>query len=207
MDEKLQAAVNDLKKAEGKINTTPTVVEGVVTPKVMEEVKTPAKPPVVVNATAKPKLSEEQTKLREFIDKTNSIYVHNPGTPQEKWYATQQAWSYLAAINNVEVRMESTMRDVDPTDKNATVVYASGALVDTETGRVITKATMCASTSEAWLKDKPLSAVYGLAQTRMEERLLRMRFGYQLSLAHLEPVGAEELDVNAVRYSTKNKEI
>lgn len=200
MEDKLKTAINDLKKAEEKVNQEPAPTQGNVTPKVMEKVRGEPETKKKV-----PKTIPE--KIREFARKTNAIYAQNAGTPYEKWYATAPVWSYVAALNNVEARMESTMRDVDPTDKNATVVYASGSLVDLATGQTFTKATMCASTSEDWLKDKPLSAVYGLAQTRLEERLLRMKFGYQLSLARLEPIGAEELDVVAENYQTKDKEI
>lgn len=190
----LDEVVNDLQKAEQKINS------GTVTPKVMEKVRG--------ESETKKKVPETiPEKIREFARQTNAIYAQNAGTPYEKWYATAQVWSYVAALNNVEVYVKSTMRDTDPIDKNAIVVYVRGSLVDLATERTITEATMCASTSEDWLKGKPLSAVYGLAQTRLEERLLRMKFGYQLSLARLEPVGAEELDVDIEKYGTKDKEV
>lgn len=203
MDKKLETAMNDLKQAEQKINEP----KGNVTPKVMAEAK---KPPVEIPPKAK--LSEKQKKLREFVKQTNSIYAQNAGTPYEKWYATQQAWSYLAALNNCHVEIIRIWRDEDPLDKNAVIVFAEGILVDdtkeqSNDEKPITRGVMCASTSEEWLKGKPLSAVYGLAQTRLEERLVKMKFGYQLSLAHLEPTGAEELDLDVEKYGTKDKEV
>lgn len=95
----------------------------------------------------------------------------------------------------------------DPIDHREKVVFAKGDLVDNDTEEIITSSTMCASTKENWLQGKALSAAYGLAQTRLEERLIRTRFGYQLSLVRLQPTGAEELDVNIEQYGTKNKEI
>lgn len=196
MDKKLEKAMTDLKEAEKKINAPNA---GVVTPKVMDAVKSAPK--------QKKEPMSNPEKLREFIKQTNAVYVQNPGTPYEKWYATAPAWGYLAALNNVEVCVLCTYDATDPLDKNATAVFAEGELKDLATGETITNGKMCASTSEDFLKGKPLSAAYGLAQTRLEERLLRMKFGYQLSLARLEPVGAEELDVDPAKYGTKDKEI
>ena len=219
MDKRLKQATENLQKTEMAINSqttapastevspeTPPAPQPVLTPTIMEEKKQ-----AEVGKVREVKLSENQEKLREFIKQTQAIYTQNPGTPYQKWFATQPAWSYLARLNEVHVEITSVYHKEDPLDKNAIIVYATGVLVcdyenNLEQG-VITKATMCASTSENWLKGKPLSAAYGLAQTRLEERLLRSRFGYQLSLAHIEPTGAEELDVDTIDYGTKDKEI
>lgn len=178
----------------------------------MKEAKTP-KPPVVINAKETKESKTIPEKLREFIIKTGAVYTQNEGTPFEKHYATAQAWSYLAHLNHCHVEIERVWQENDYNDRNATVVLASGCLIDDskelpdEQDYVITKATMCATTNEKFLQDKPLAAAYGLAQTRLEERLLRMKFGYQLSLAQLEPIGAEELDLDSVKYGTKDKEV
>lgn len=222
MDKKLEIAMENLKASEKTINSASKTK-----PKTMERVITEAqdtKPqqgipqehnvePTLIEkqkqseANISVKLSSTQQKLRKFIELTNAVYAQNPGTPYEKWYATSQAWSYLATLNGAHTRITQIHHSADLIDANAVTVYAEGELVDDATGDVITRGATCASTNEDWLKGKPLSATYGLAQTRLEERLLKNRFGYQLSLAHLEPVGAEELDVDIARYGTRDKEI
>lgn len=202
MKDRLIKAMEDMERSGEKLNQI-----GVHDPQ-------PNKPQPTAETSAKHKTPTTiPEKLREFVNQTGAIYLENPGTPYEKHYATAIAWNYLAHLNNVRVEIEKVWEETDPLDKNAVIVYAEGALIDDnikledDNEWLLTNATMCASTSEKWLKDKPLSAAYGLAQTRLEERLLRMQFGYQLSLARLEPIGAEELDVDPLEYGTKDKEI
>lgn len=229
MNQKLEKALENLQVAEKQINSStsvefapttnvepkqpsvepippkkaPVVPVGNVTPKVLAEAKKAELPQL--NTI---ELSENQLKLRKFVDLTDAIYGQNVGTPYEKWYATNQAWSYLAALNHTHVNIKELWEDKDPFDANAVVVYARAELVDDEVdGEPLCSTVMCASSNESWLKGKPLSAVYGLAQTRAEERVVKTVFGYQLSLARLQPVGAEELDVDVAKYGNKDKEI
>lgn len=203
MEKKLETVMTKLKESENAINeASKTTPPSVLTPAIMKKASETPKA-----ETTSASLSEKAQKLREFVKQTNSIYCTSPGTPDARWYATPPAWSYLAQLNNVHVKTEAVWEDTDHRDRNAIAVYARGSLVDNETGGIYSTATMCATTNERWLQGKQLSAAYGLAQTRLEERLLRNKFGYQLSLAHLEPIGAEELDLDIEWYKNKYKEI
>lgn len=217
MNQKLEQAMKNLEIAEKRVNQNPkpkTIKqisvthslegEGTVTPKIIKQARENEIPKQKV---PQPQYSEKQRKLREYIQKTNSLYTVNKDTPYEKYYATASAWSYLARLNNVHVQIDEVKMQSDMINGNVKHVIATGRLIDNTTEETITGGSMCASTNEKFLQDKPLSAAYGLAQTRLEERLLRMRFGYQLALAHLEPIGAEELDLDNTIYQNKEKEI
>lgn len=194
-------AINDLEKAEKKINEpfAPPVATpqgGVVTPKTVEMKKNKES-----SKTKEPLTVVE--KIHKFAIDSGMIYVQNGGTPKEKWFATAPVFNYVLALNECHAVLDDTWEENTPL---GAIIYAKGHLEDKDR-QVIGRTTMCASSTESWLIDKDLSAIYALAQTRMEERLCRMAFGYQLTLARFEPIGAEELDVNPVEYGTKDKEI
>lgn len=150
--------------------------------------------------------------IRKFATETKSIYRTSPDTPQEKTFATQSVWNYVIALNNCRVEVKSIVEQ--PRSEMGSMVierdvYCHAVLVDGITGEELSKTTMCASTDEDFVSKQKnkLSVAYGLAQTRAEERLARMAFGYQVALAGLNPTPAEELDVVDKWWGTKDKEI
>lgn len=150
--------------------------------------------------------------IRKFAAETKSIYRTSPDTPQEKTFATQSVWNYVIALNGCRVEVKSIAEQ--PRSEMGVMrierdVYCHAVLLNDKTGEVVNKTTMCASTDEDFVSKQKnkLSVAYGLAQTRAEERLARMAFGYQVSLAGLQPTPAEELDVVAEWWGTKSKEL
>lgn len=205
MSDKLDEVMKNLGEAETKINAEgqnkpseavqKPVEGGVVTPKKMAA------------KTAKNKPQTVSEKLHEFVVKSGAVYCENEGTPYAKYFATFPAWQYLLRLHGCHVELNSIDEDEDSINRSVTHVYAKGVLVKNATQEVIGKAEMCASTNEKFLLGKPLSAAYGLAQTRLLERLARNAFASDLVLARLEPVGAEELDVDPAKYGTKGEEV
>lgn len=226
MDNKIEEALRDMGVASEKVNEAPAKDNGPFDELAeQKEVEAkPAKKPVEASNVgvdpaipdASPKDRTIADKLRKFCIKTNAYYCQSPNTPQAKYFATDRAWSYLLALNNCYVEVVETWereRRVGRYDI-AVDVYVKGKLMQKPMPeefitlpQEITIGTMCASTDEQWLRGKQLSAAYGLAQTRLVERLAREIFGYQMSLARLEPTGAEELDVVEEWYGKKNEEI
>lgn len=150
--------------------------------------------------------------IRKYAAATHSIYTTSPGTPQEKTFGTQSLWSYVIALNNCFVRVLKLSEVHRGSSKDMAIetdVYCSAELVEKHTGEKVTMTVMCASTDEEFIaaQKNKLSAAYGLAQTRAEERLARMTFGYQVALAGLQPTPAEELDVVEKWWGTKDKEL
>lgn len=149
--------------------------------------------------------------IRKFAQQTKLIYTTSPGTPQERTYGTQSVWNYVIALNCCRVEVKSIMEQ-PRTEMGSMVIerdiYCHAVLVDGITGKELSKTTMCASTDEDFVakQKNKLSVAYALAQTRAEERLARMMFGYQVALAGLQPTPAEELDVVDKWWGTKDKE-
>lgn len=226
MNKKLEEAMAHIHEAEQSIvkekEKQPVSAPQNITPTLIEERKIKDLKIEKVSPTAmsnpkqeppEPKLSPQQAALRAFIKRTNAVYCENKGTQYEKWYATWQAWNYVARLNNVHPRVEKQWEKQDPLDKNALVVYTTVSLVDglvaepSDKENILTTVTMCASSNEKWLQGKPLSALYGLSQTRAEERAIKSIFGYQLCIGRLQPTAAEELDVDSEAYGRKENEV
>ncbi len=137
-------------------------------------------------------------KIRQFAHETNSIYRENPGTPSERYYPTQALWNYILALNACHVRVakiwEEVSGDMEGLHRD---VYCEALLIDDMDGRPINRTVAVVSDTEDFIKKSTnkLSTMYGLAQTRAEARLARMRFGYLATLARLAPTPADELDV------------
>jgi len=150
--------------------------------------------------------------IRKYAQATHSIYTTSPGTPQERTYGTQSVWNYVIALNDCFVRvlkLTENARGDSTTLQIERDVYCLAELVSKVTGETLNRTIMCASTDEDFVsktKNK-LSVAYGLAQTRAEERLARMTFGYQVALAGLQPTPAEELDVVEKWWGAKDKEL
>lgn len=137
-------------------------------------------------------------KIRQFAHETNSIYRENPGTPSERYYPTQALWNYILALNACHVRVAKIWEEVsDDTNGLRRDVYCDAYLIDDIEDTVISRTTAVVSDAEEFIKKStnPLSTMYGLAQTRAEARLARMRFGYLATLARLAPTPADELDI------------
>lgn len=150
--------------------------------------------------------------IRKFAAETHSIYTTSPNTPQAKTYGTQSVWNYTIALNGCFVRILKMTEQHRGNSKDMSIetdVYCLAELVEMYGGAVVTKTIMCASTDEDFVSQQKnkLSVAYGLAQTRAEERLARMAFGYQVALAGLQPTPAEELDVVEKWWGTKDKEL
>lgn len=150
--------------------------------------------------------------IRKFAAETHSIYTTSPNTPQERTYGTQSVWNYVIALNGCFVRILKMSEQHRGNSKDMTIetdVYCLAELVEMYGGAVVTRTIMCASTDEDFVSQQKnkLSVAYGLAQTRAEERLARMAFGYQVALAGLQPTPAEELDVVEKWWGTKDKEL
>lgn len=150
--------------------------------------------------------------IRKFAQQTKSIYTTSPGTPQERTYGTQSVWNYVIALNCCHIEVKSIVEQ--PRSEMGSMVierdvYCHAVLIDCITGKELSKTTMCASTDEDFVakQKNKLSVAYALAQTRAEERLARMMFGYQVALAGLQPTPAEELDVVDKWWGTKDREI
>lgn len=137
-------------------------------------------------------------KIRQFAHETNSIYRENPGTPSERHYPTQALWNYILALNACHVRVakiwEEVSGDMEGLHRD---VYCEALLIDDMDGRPINRTVAVVSDTEDFIKKSTnkLSTMYGLAQTRAEARLARMRFGYLATLARLAPTPADELDI------------
>lgn len=137
-------------------------------------------------------------KIRQFAHETNSIYRENPGTPSERYYPTQALWNYILALNACHVRVAKIWEEVSgDTNGLHRDVYCDAYLVDDIEDTVISRTTAVVSDTEEFIKKSTnkLSTMYGLAQTRAEARLARMRFGYLATLARLAPTPADELDI------------
>lgn len=150
--------------------------------------------------------------IRKFAQQTKSIYTTSPGTLQERTYGTQSVWNYVIALNCCRIEVKSIVEQPRSEMGSMAIerdVYCHAVLIDGITGKELSKTTMCASTDEDFVAEQKnkLSVAYGLAQTRAEERLARMMFGYQVALAGLQPTPAEELDVVDKWWGTKDKEI
>lgn len=137
-------------------------------------------------------------KIRQFAHETNSIYRENPGTPSERYYPTQALWNYILALNACHVRVAKIWEEVSGGMEGLhRDVYCDAYLIDDIEDTVISRTTAVVSDAEEFIKKStnPLSTMYGLAQTRAEARLARMRFGYLATLARLAPTPADELDI------------
>lgn len=136
-------------------------------------------------------------KIRQFAHETNSIYRENPGTPSERYYPTQALWNYILALNFCHVQVVKIWEEVSGNMEGVhRDVYCEALLIDDMDGRPISRTIAVVSDTEEFIKKStnPLSTMYGLAQTRAEARLARMRFGYLATLARLAPTPADELD-------------
>lgn len=205
MSDKLDEVMAGLHQAETKINAEgqnkpaegpeKPIAGGVVTPKKMAVKTAKNKPQTVAQL------------LHEFVSKSGAVYCENEGTPYAKYFATFPAWQYLLRLHHCHVELKRIEEEEDSINHAVTHVYAQGDLIVDATGKNLGGAEMCASTDEKFLVGKPLSAAYGLAQTRLLERLARNAFGSDMTLARLEPVGAEELDLDPAKYGTKGEEV
>lgn len=148
-------------------------------------------------------------KVRQFAQETNSIYRENPGTPSERYYPTQALWNYILALNFCHVRVariwEEVSGDMDSLHRD---VYCDAYLIDDIEDTVISRTTAVVSDTEEFIEKStnPLSTMYGLAQTRAEARLARMRFGYLATLARLAPTPADELDISTKWWAKQNSD-
>ena len=136
---------------------------------------------------------ETIAKLKNFVTK-HKLAMEQGG----KVYLRAEAWQYLLALKKVTPVFDSaaevhTSRAANGKDVRQYIVTTVCELKNTE-GKTISRAAIIASNYEAFLKDKPLYATWGMSQTRALSRATRNVYGYIAVGAGYQPVPWEEIN-------------
>lgn len=138
----------------------------------------------------KPKSSgpSDFEKFKSFVNQGNLAIKQSNG----KLYLLAEAWLYLAHIKGL---IPSVKTHNFKMDDDIACVEATCELKDAKTNEVVSTSVMVASSDESFLQDKPLYAVYGMAETRAISRAVRNVYGYIAKGAGFESTPASEVDL------------
>lgn len=142
----------------------------------------------------KPKSSDPSDfeKFKSFVNQGNLAIKQSNG----KLYLLAEAWLYLAHIKGLIPSVKTRSFKMEDDDENEIVgVEAICELKDAKTNEVVSTSVMVASSDESFLQDKPLYAVYGMAETRAISRAVRNVYGYIAKGAGFESTPASEVDL------------
>lgn len=142
-------------------------------------------------------MAARRKSFRDFVNSTHS-YVEITNTTSsgdivETKYLTCSAWQYLAALFELtyDIYVSTAVKTED-----LTVIQCSVDLFDKDDNKV-SHGVMVASSDEKWLSDKPINAVYGLAQTRAISRAIRNKYGWFAEYCGFSATPSEEISTEA----------
>lgn len=182
----LDEAADEINKKKPVKSTKKTSIKKATMDQLLNEEKAGTKENHVVLSKVNDSAPSEFDDFKKFVNATGTAIKKEDGSN----YLKAEAWLYLAKLKGLTPSIDvSPHRD---TTGKLKWVDAVCHLLDID-GIEISKSAMMASKDEAFLKDLPDYAVYGMAETRAITRAVRNVYGYVAKGAGFESTPAIEM--------------